>query len=398
LVIQIDDSVVEYINSNIAGLTQTSSEILALNNLATTYREGKHILIGSLKVLENLKELKLLDDSARRVYHNLWSRFVYLNTYKKFEDRILVVDRDTPFCRSESESQCIFKVPITHFERLDRSDTTRLVCEDLSDCQFFIALAQKYVDEHREDFEVRISFRPVNGGGNNTYRMYEHEIQNDFIVLGIADSDREFPQSSVGATLRSMRNVYSRYCRTKIVGLFELEVREKENLISPSLYLLGANSSLKSLLHNLARLEDVPEHAEKLKYLDMKDGLKAGTLKANSNAYAYYKDLFQDVADLISCSIEDIFDLDDDYAVIEGLGTKLIDDFIQNVLNGGLEKKLQTKKTIDGIPPEVIAELENNIEKKNRLFENVPQYLRDHLESLCRKIIYWGCCHEILST
>lgn len=89
MLIKIDDSLVEYIDLNKSKPDLISLELQSLANLTLAYRDGKHILIGSLVALEYLKNLNLLEESSRRIFSFCIQGFLFLLPMKKFLQSIL---------------------------------------------------------------------------------------------------------------------------------------------------------------------------------------------------------------------------------------------------------------------------------------------------------------------
>ncbi|QDY47008.1 hypothetical protein FK545_20725 (plasmid) [Planococcus glaciei] len=234
----------------------------------------------------------------------------------------------------------------------------------------------------------------MNGGGVNTWKSLRYYSENKKISLTITDSDKRYPTGNVGETLRKLRTEYNKHKNNTITDLVELKVREKENLIPPSVYLYCCNSSDKSRLENFMLLEDSNKHSEKLFYLDYKEGLNVKSYKRDSQLQGYIEEMVKDFPHLATCSLEDIDSLSDDYRIIEGISMNVSDYFSVGVFYEGLEKELEDKLMIEKIPAEVIDDLRNSIDKKNKMFRHMPESFQVHLEEICKKLIDWGCANS----
>ncbi|MCU4862032.1 hypothetical protein [Bacillus cereus] len=403
MLIKIDDTVTEYIESNKQNLNLDSLEIRALNNIAKAYQEGYHIVSASLDALEILAKLDLLEYNSQRTYHYLLSKFTFLPAYENyFGSYILVKSSNFDFYRNKTQKKkIIYEVPLNKFSKLQAIRETVLLAEDSRDCDFYEKLANKYISENKSEINVKLNFDPLPGGGIRSYDALKRKIHRESIVLAIADSDKSYPKDKVGETLSKLKQVYNEYFQTSIIDLHGLKVREKENLIPPSMYSMCCNSSGKDVIEKLEEIERLSEHQSKLMYLDIKEGIKAKAVK-DLQYQEYFQELFE-VIDLISCTLEEVAQKDNKDVLMMGIGGK-IEEFVNDYFEDGLEKKLEKKKLVlqkKNIPEQVIKKIEQEIKnmeeyvvKKQNLVENLPDYLKNEWDELCHKIISWGCCDD----
>ncbi|MEH7361798.1 hypothetical protein [Priestia megaterium] len=395
MLIKIDETAIQYIEEHYESLNLQSSEIKSLDNIAKSFYEGYHTISASLEVLEFLTKLDLLEYKSKRVYSYLLSKFTFLPAYEDFcTDYIIVKSSDVIFRKVENDNKCIFEVPLRYFTDFMSAGPTILLSEDISDCIFYEKLAAKYIEENRQRLNINLCFDHVPGNGGGSYRVYKHKVEAGRITLAIADSDKTYPEDNIGDTLLKLNTTYNLYKDNKVTNLIALNVREKENLIAPSLYLMCTNSGSKESLNKLLKIEVSSEFSTLLKYIDLKDGIKAKALKGNENRKKYLESLFKEFSDLVACSYEEIDDQDDEFPIMEGIG-RGFESFLSDVLDRGLEKKLEEKQKIAqkfSIPEEVMKELESSITIKSQLFNHLPNYLEEEWQSLCQKIISWGCC------
>ncbi|MGE0977847.1 hypothetical protein [Bacillus cereus] len=394
MLIQIDDTVTEHIESNKQNLNWDSLEIRALNNIAKAFQEGYHIVSASLEALEILAKLDLLEYNSQRTYHYLLNKFTFLPAYEEnVSSYILVKSNDFDFHRNEEHpDKVIFEVPLNRYSSFKPLFPTTLLSENYSDCEFYNRIANKYISENKAKINVNLNFNLLSGGGSQSYIVYEREINKGSMILAIGDNDKSYPTDHEGETLTQLKNVHSKYYKDNAVELYGLNVREKENLIPPSMYRMCCNGSAKDVLKKLEQIEELTEHQSKLMYLDIKEGIKAKNIK-DEQYKEYYRELFE-VVDLISCSLDEVYEKKDEDILMIGIGKKL-DAFIKDVFEGGLEANLEDKKKIaqtEGIPDYVIKKLEEDILKKKNLINNLPDYLKNEWKDLSHKIISWGCC------
>lgn len=399
MLIKIDETVSEFIKNNKDGLKRDSDEIKALNNIAKALQEGYHIVSGSYDVLRTLAKLDCLEWNAQRTYETLAQRFTFSLSYEEFCcSYVLVKSNSFGFYRNDKESdKVIYEVPLNEFTTFGKLFPTRLLSEDYSDCVFYEKIAKKYISENREEINVKLHFDSISGGGSQSYVVYDQEIEKGSKVLAICDNDKSYPEDKEGETSIQLKKIYNKYKKESIIELHELSVREKENLISPSMYKMCCNNSGNDILEKLEQIEMSDEHQSKLMFIDIKEGIVAKNLK-DEGFKEYYSELFK-VVDLISCSLDEVYTGNDDDILMMGIGRKL-EAFIRDVFDGGLEEILEEKKALVqtvGIPDYVMEKLANDILKKQNLIENLPDYLKSEWNNLCKKIISWGCCENPLA-
>ncbi|AWX56926.1 hypothetical protein AB432_018555 [Brevibacillus brevis] len=399
MLIKIDDSVIEFLETNKEILTFESNEIKSLNNLARAQMDGHHQVISSYATLKYLRNYPLIEQSCRGIYTSLLAKCTFFFSLEEFcTDYIIVTSKvENEIVRGFSGKKHIFKVSLDYFYLMDRISATTFISEDLSDCEFYEKIAKKYIQENRNRLNMKLNLDHCGGGGVNTYKELDYKINRKKIVLVVSDSDKLYPTGKVGETLAQITKVYAKYQANSIVDIYSLEVREKENLIPPSLYLLCSNGSCRDVLNMLHEIELLDKHREKLKYIDIKDGVKAKQLK-NEEHLQFLKDLLIDVPNLIACSLDDIDKQKDETVLLQGIGGK-IEEFERDILEDGLEKKLDDKRRLQPKPEieKAIIQLENKIEKKTNLFNILPDYVKPEWEFLCKKVISWGCCDPIPS-
>jgi len=213
------------------------------------------------------------------------------------------------------------------------------------------------------------------------------------------DSDKDYSEDNVGTSLRNARAIYYEKEKNHIINLYELKVREKENLIPPSIFLLMEKPVRKELLDYLSSLEGDTEKSQILRYLDIKDGLKAKKWKSNNNQWhKLYGELLEslDTKGLLACSLEDIQSKNEDDLILYGIGCSAVEKFQKEVLCDGLIKKKKTKEELlnNGvqIPQEQIDELQCKVEITRNLFKNLPEYIIDDWIDICEEVLAWGCC------
>lgn len=389
MLIKIDNSVIDFINANIANLNLFSKEVKAINSIAHAYINMQHLVIASRDVLDYLCEFSLLDNSSKMVFYYLSSQSYYFDEYeKKFECMIIAHKRQKEFSKVNNT----YRVPLESLQQLSYST---LISENLSDCYFYESLCKKMMTENNEYNNFSIQFHHIHCGGSDAYKTTLNELNYNNFCLLIMDTDKSYKDDDVGTSLKSARKIYIEKKNDHIIDLYELGVREKENIIPPSYYLLCLNPPQKKLFYRLISYEEDENNNEYLRYLDLKDGIKAKKYKAkDTNWHKLYDPYLMEleINELLSCSIEQINNQDDEFLFLKGIGGDIVDTFRKDILCGGLKDKLEEKRIINGIPPNAIKALEIQVERSLSLFTNLPSYIRNDWIGLCNKLLAWGCC------
>ena len=391
MLIKIDNTIVGFIRNNILTLNTLSPEILALNHIADAYREGDHLVVADVEVLEFLTRCILLNNSTRLIYEHLKNRIYSFGAYESLLTcYILVHKKDITFNRMTISNVCHFEVPLERLSKRMCLAPTFLVSEHQSDCEFYIKIAKRYISEIVTFNGINIKMETILGGGDSSSLVYKYHISQGKICLAIADSDKSYPHDQIGDTLLGLQQVFQDYKYSHIIDLYALDVREKENLVSPSVYLMCTNSSCRVTLKKLYEIE-MSEHREKLKYIDIKGGLNAKSyLTADSNWLEYYEILFKEKSDLLNCGIDEICTKDEKYVLIDGIGGYL--RYVEyEILDGKLEDILNKKIALK-IPQDVIDKINKDVERSKSLFSHLPDYLQEEWKSISEKILAWGCC------
>lgn len=164
MLIKIDDSVIPFIKEH--ELTSESPEIIAINYLATASREGHHVLIGSIACLEFIKNNSIFDLRTRKTFSLLVQKYVFSGAYLEFcEDYILVKGDIHDIIKTKSSEKCIYEVPLSYFDKTTKIMPTFLLSEDMSDCEFYVLLARRYIESNRDKYNFLLNFEKDPGGG-----------------------------------------------------------------------------------------------------------------------------------------------------------------------------------------------------------------------------------------
>ena len=76
----------------------------------------------------------------------------------------------------------------------------------------------------------------------------------------------------------------------------------------------------KEFLLKLCKIENSHIHQEKLRYIDLKDGITAKSLKTNIERKSYLEGFSMMLQNLIACTFEEIDSRDDEFLIMQGIG------------------------------------------------------------------------------
>jgi hypothetical protein len=281
---------------------------------------------------------------------------------------------------------------------LDSILKTRLISENIQDCEFYLSLynsCRTAISKQNQYFDINL--HPISCSGSDSLRVGRNEISQGAFVLLIMDSDMDHPLSNVGSSLTIARRFYNQYKKQNSLLLHELKVHEKENLISPSLRLLTINPQDKKYLEYLSMLENDEESNQKLKYFDFKEGINAGKYRtANKDWLSFYVDFFDFLkkGGYIHADLDNLSE-DSEHIIATGVSNGSLNDFKDQILDKGVVKLLIEKKVAlaEGcdIPEYVFDNLEQRIEISNDIFSFVPQYLKEDWMNIIDLLHEFGC-------
>lgn len=396
MLIEIDTTVKEQIEKNIDNLDEYSPEIEIIEEIARSHFNNNHIIIAKKEVSKYFSKFKLLDRKVNKIYNTIHHRSAQDKMYKKLLSQyIRILSDEFEFKVKEENNKRIYEIPLSYLRNNTFLRESVLVTENLRDAKLYKSMAKKYIKEVTKS-NIVVKLEEMHGGGNDLYLSYENKINEDRFVICISDSDKKYPQDKIGDTCRQAIGIYNKYKKDKVIHMYTLNVREKENLISPSLYMLCSNGVNMDSLKKLIILESNNNpNSEFLKYLDIKDGVDRRAYEGKDEKYInYLGKIITEYPELVACDLDR--KLQDQDKIILGAGSNAIDSFERDILNDNIENILEKKvKALEknnnlSIHKE-INELKSKIEIKDNLFINIPEYIKSDWYGLCDIIIAWGC-------
>lgn len=388
MLIKLDSSISEYIRINYKSINYTSPEIIAINSIAKAYYMGKHLLIADLEVIEFLIECKFIDDISKRVFEDLYSKYYYFDEYIKRVDYYIVATKCSNTLLRKND---IFYIPL---EKLCDLRESMLIAENRSDAIFYKSFCNKMIDEIEEYNDYAFNLDEDDFGGSQVAKVVMNEALKGKFCLYIVDSDKDYKNHKGGTTLASARTIYNNNKNKYIIELYCLKVREKENLIPTSLYLLCDNIPQVKLISYLDKYLS-KEDEEFLRYFDIKEGITVKKIKTEDSQWHELYDKYIKAMESVNILEFPLCDIplkeDKDY-ILKGIGGEISEKFDCQILKGGLQLKLEEKRKIQGIPEIAIDSIADKVEKGKGIYRMLPEYLQDQWKEIFKIMYSWGCC------
>lgn len=394
------------------------SSILAIQNFAECIESGRHIIIGSRGLLKSLYELDKLSPVSRRIFKMLYHKVTQFGIFKeRITTYIHISGTIKEVIKLETDKNVIYKMPLSIFSNSKNLQETKLLCEDLLDCDFYQDLTEYYINKN--NLGGTIGFEKINGGGLNTGKVYEQIVSTNFSpCLVIADSDKKNPLTNIGQTAQNIFDVYVQYNTQRITYSYILKVREKENLIPPEIYhCMESDDSIKHQFELLIKLYKNRDYRDTYFFGDIKSGFNI------NNDRELLKDF---ILSEINClleedfTIEELLDstkplrkllgnnnilcsvLDELYAesqennVIYGV-RKCFSKFKTDILEGGLKKIITEKRKLahqhnTTTLHNQVAALEKRLDSINvTLQSTIKDEFDEYWNEIASLCFDWGC-------
>lgn len=261
-----------------SGKTLTEKEEDSFANLALAGREGKHLIIGSLRLLRYLASSNFLGRREKaffaqsiELYTRNWAMFGVVNICAR-----IVKEGDVH--REIVGGRTELVIPLEKFSRIDSVAETTMVAEDLTDCKA-LAVFAKARAKLRGVGAPRVAFDMKPGGGANTGKVFVDGLSgNRIFYICVLDSDRYFPDAPLGETARKAAELFEEY-NYPCAELHVLGCRELENLIPDEIYeeLSDSSDDRMNTLDLLASLADEGLNTARV-FVDIKEGVQLGKI------------------------------------------------------------------------------------------------------------------------
>ena len=284
--------------------------------------ESKHLVFADRATISLLKE-KILNEDAKRILSFLDNNYSFLN-YEQIKYFVNVIPDNSPMEVIIDGDKSILNLSINYFQTSDTTQETRILCEDPVDSDFFKEICNYYIKQNRIG-NISLKFESEHGGGNQLSKRYTKHIKSKTkFCLAFCDTDKRYPNSPIGSTLKDLISVDQE--NNYLCSYISLDAHEIENLV-PFNYLDEIKCSYNphdgiTFIKNIL----TSDHAELLKYYDIKKGVLKKNLCTNLEYRSFTKTL------LLYCrnniDLDSMHTLEDSYQIIPNLG-KIIPSFLE---------------------------------------------------------------------
>ncbi|MEN5136369.1 MULTISPECIES: hypothetical protein [unclassified Pseudomonas] len=278
----------ESINSCVTNGNLSPVEISALEDIASAVRSGDHLVLGDAQALIALSKFVKLGDSARAAYKSVFFRVPQQESIlEKVEVYVNIVPGDGVPTLNTVANQKVISIPLIFCADMNLRAPLEIIFEEINDHYIYEIISKWYVSKALAVKTLNRRYRPIHGGGNRTYAVFERaQRDNNLFCLCITDSDKKYPTDDCGPT--SVRVRESNDLTKVLAHHLDLDFHEIENLVPLSFISEKSNSRYTDAMVAALKIAEQNGHQEAKLFFDYKKGLKLGYLRACPDASAYW--------------------------------------------------------------------------------------------------------------
>lgn len=257
----------------------------AIQNIAIQAVNGIHSLTGSFLIIKHCRSLFKEDPILGSFFNNIYQNYAFAGVpcFLKFYIEVVT---DKPTKRNENGIE-IQQIIFSQLEEV-RCEIVKLICEDLNDTIFYRHIMKWYINKLPNGNHVFSVCHGINGGGRNTYKTVNNELNDHQISICIVDTDKKYkecPPEEDGTYNMCVKNIVAAPSYYKFIAI---PVHEIENLI-PLNYIDTFdiwNNGKKEDKENKRNFDFLRYDAENiLPYFDYKKGIKKDAMFNNCLEY-----------------------------------------------------------------------------------------------------------------
>ncbi|MDQ0204966.1 hypothetical protein [Pectinatus haikarae] len=383
MLFELDDSIKTFFETN-ANLKPTSPEIKSINHLFETVSNSEHLLTADLDTLIFFQTYKLMNQLTKQVAFYLSEKW-----YQNYDDQI-----HTKFLVTMSSEKIqivddhIFKVPLNYLGNISKS---RLYAENADDANFYINFCNKLHTFCKNYNGLHFNIEPLGTGGSTTATTIKNESTKKVLALFIIDSDKKSLNENNGGTANQALKEYKSLNKEFVANIYVLNVREKENLLTPEQYKLCHWDS-KKIIDTLDFFSEYNKIClDKWFYMDIADGIDLKNVKNDKSFYNALNSYLtkNKRTELLAMLKED--NIEKNPTILCGVGKKACTTFSDQILNGSLKTELEKCKQHNG-NPKTIKKMEEKCECIEKIYDMFPEKLKDEWKNIFNNIYDFGCC------
>jgi hypothetical protein len=343
MIIYIDNSIANSIINN-EKLTEIN---FCLSTLANEYIKGTHIILGERQTIYTIfSQEKILSMDERKIYSKIYNSLATMKCMLDYCNEYMEITSDTAKKQVKIEfSKKLYSIPIEDINSKRYLIEPYMLCENISDCQFFKKFFDYYLVSHPEiKNAIRFSGEIRGGGGSTVCKEYQ-QIQEERkrFCLCILDSDQEYPAifnngvKSYGQTAKDVININD--LNEINTQYYLLPVREIENLI-PIFFLKKVIPINDQRYEGVKMIESLINKGciDAVYYYDFKNGIKGYQILNcdNSKGENPFSLFWIDNMRKITCSTKCKHNCNSkkdkkscQYFIFKGIGDKVLNEFVK---------------------------------------------------------------------
>ena len=245
---------------------------LAIENIAISAIEGKHILIGNRELLNRIAQFPFISRLSSASIMKCKQQLPEYARLQHLASDFIQISHDCHAHVTVSNNQRIINLPIKSFNDSSIIQETILLGENLIDSTFFEIVAETFAFINKFG-SLKLRSEKRLGGGSTTPEVYKHiQDGNNRFCLCIIDSDKMYPLSNPGIIANKIQDIDDD--NRPISRCIFLSCREAENMLScKQLQLpLSCNDVRYNALERFTIIEQCNPEARF--YIDIKQGLR----------------------------------------------------------------------------------------------------------------------------
>lgn len=269
--------------------TPSNTILTSLECIAQAIRKGSHLVTGDRDALLAAANAQGLGLPAKKAYEKVAAKFSQFGGARQLTTTYTVVgDFLGGISVVNTNGKMIIQIPIHLACNLELQTPCEIVFEDLNDRHIYEKISSWYKVKSLKTPNLPILSRPIHGGGNRTYAVYNSKQQQQTtFCLCITDTDKKFPNDVQGPTSSSVANIED---LTKPLSKhLNLDFQEIENLVPLSLLQKHAVSKDAQDIISSLQKADTNGHPESKLYWDFKKGISNKSLLQCNNKMQYWQ-------------------------------------------------------------------------------------------------------------
>lgn len=249
-------------------------KVAALENIIKAYGEGKHYVFMPRKLLRYIEkdEGNIFGLITRQYAASLATIQTELKQLLEHTCFYIEVDFRVISHGTVQNSNGTDKITVGYNFFLDSENTQKvsIMGEDSTDVEFYKILSQYYMSSQRIRSSV-LSYKPENGGGQNTSKNFTSLAQSGKVCLCLVDNDKSHPNKNPGGTSLAFKETQIYNGKVIIIDAHEVECLIPIPILRDT---LKEKKYSKEHLTSCAIIEDLAaiDPSSRL-YFDHKEGL-----------------------------------------------------------------------------------------------------------------------------